>query len=451
MEVNLSIAAGAASVMPIIIICDILIIIAWKILGARITSLSGGGKHLSGSVELEEKAGGTKNGGYPLLILLIVIVDAAILFSASNQPKEEGSASVTPTVMPSPTRAPAKTEEGGSRPAPTPYAVKVLEANTLAASGQKAVSCLTQRVKEGCPLSVYDPKGTEEEEQDFLYDNALAALALLSQKNPADTQVQAILDEICSQTDLSSCSLEGMAYAAITLLQYDKLHTSVKYVKTAQDILDQILENRKSEESGFFSSDHSNVRSTAENLLLYSACQMVFERTGIEEYAAAARNAEKFVQSMRSSDGTYYLAGADSENPDWGKVLSTKVQALAGLILNDQTGLKKAESLWGSKGGYLPDDGAVSDDQVSSRENISSESTLLMDLAYQKLGLEEKERQGASVVYSYQIENGGIPETNVSSFLDSFGKSYKNVPRTAAAAWYILAVKGINPFVYGVA
>ncbi len=446
MEVNLNLAAGAASVMPIIIICDILIIIAWKILGARITSLSGGGRHLSGSVELEEKAGRTRNGGYPLLILLIVIVDAAILLSApADQSNDGGSGTITPAAKPSVTKAPANDETESSKPAPTPFAVQILGADKLASSGQKAVSCLSRRTKEACPLSVYDPKGTEEEEQDFLYDNALAAIALLSQKDRTGTEVQTILDEICSQTDLSSHNPEEMAYAAIALLQYDKLHTSVKYVKAAQDILDQIMENRKDENGGFTTSESSGIRSTAENLLLYSAFDMVFERTGIEEYADAAQSAEKFIKSMRSPDGTYYLAGDGNGDAAEDKILSTKVQALSELILNDQAGLEKAESLWGSKGGYLPDDG------TSSLEGFSSESTLLMDLAYQKLGREDKKGQGASVVSAYQIENGGIPETNVSSFQDGFGKSCKNVPRTSCAAWYILATEGINPFVYGIA
>lgn len=453
MEVNLNIAADAASVMPLIIICDILIIIAWKILGAKITSLSGGGHHLSGSVELEEKEGRTYNGGYPLLILLIVVVDGLILFSSMrSHPVEEESSPVAAalTSTPAPTSIPEqgqeKTEET-SGPVPTPYVVQVLSDDTLTTSGQKAVTRLLEQAKEGCPLSVYDPKGTEQEEKDFLYDNALAALALLSQgaKNRKDTsaEVQAILDGILSDGSGKTGSLEGIAYTAIALLQYDKLHTSVKYVKAAQDLLDSVLETRKNEDGGFFTSANSAGRSTAENLLLYSAFQMLYERTETGKYADGARSAEKFIQTMRSADGSYYLAGDKADHS--GAVLSAKVQALAELILNDPAGMKKAESLWGSKGGFLPDDGA------SSGEGFSSESTLLMELAYQKLGQKDKIGQGISAVTGCQMDRGGVMEASVNSMKDSSGTLYKNVPRTAVTAWYVLVVEKKNPFDYGIA
>lgn len=76
----------------------------------------------------------------------------------------------------------------------------IVSVEDLSSSGQKAADYLAARVGDGCPVSVYDPEGSAEEEASFVYDNAVAALAFLAgnsgHKNYTGTQPKQILDTL---------------------------------------------------------------------------------------------------------------------------------------------------------------------------------------------------------------------------------------------------------------
>ena len=327
--------------------------------------------------------------------------------------------------------------------------IQIVSEENLLLSGQKAADYLVSRVDGGCPVSVYDPEGSAEEEESFVYDNAVTALAFLAgssgHKNVSGTLAKQILDTLVQmdkdgQASVKEADTEDLAAAAIALLQYDRNESSASHVRAAQGILDYILETRGRKEGGFSDRAGSARSLTADNLWLYAAFRMLAEKTGNQEYEKAAEDAHTFLQSMRSPDGTYYLAAGAQKGGSSPVYVSVKVQALCMLIINDQTGMKRALALQMDDGGYPPDDGTAG--------GFSTECTALMSLACQKAGMEAERAEALSAIYSFQLENGSIPAGTSESLTDSEGKTCPNVPKTSSTAWYRMAAAGYNPFLY---
>ena len=106
--------------------------------------------------------------------------------------------------------------------------------------------------------------------------------------------------------------------------------------------------------------------------------------------------------------------------------------------MNDRTGISRALELRRADGGFSPDN--------QTPDGFSTESTLLMALAFRNLGIEDEATNALSAIYRYQLDNGSIPGTNAASFTDGQGMPYRNLPKTSAAAWYIMAAEGYSPF-----
>ena len=315
------------------------------------------------------------------------------------------------------------------------------EPKELIVSGRKTAEYLRNRLEEGTPLSVYDLKGNEAAESDPVYDNAIAALALLaesSQRNSSTNPAGVLLDSLADYVgDGSSFSTKGIAALSAALLRADKSKTSFTYVRTAQNLLDQVIENRSGTENGFCTNASSEDRSVSDNILLYSAYRLLYDKTGNQAYKEASESAESFIQSMRSEDSSYYLAGDFKDAPGNPEVVPCEPQALAAIIMNDRTGIEQVSGLRMENGCFSPD---------SASSFGSMECTSLMALAYQKLNMNDLAAESLSAVYSYQLENGGIPESDSASAEDAFGREYTNTSRTSAEAWYTVAAFEYNPF-----
>ena len=360
--------------------------------------------------------------------------------SAAVPEEKEAEATPEETALPAETADKAPAETAGKTP------VEAISPELLASSGQKAVGYLSGRAKGGCPLSVYDPTESAEAEADVVYDNAVAAMALLGNlarnKNHSDSDLKQILDSITAQVESGAVlsartGTKSLAAAAVALLRYDRERTSFAYVRSAQTILDWVLENARSGDGGFRRSSETEDRAAADNLWLASALRLLHAKTGNIVYSDAAKDAETFARSLRSPDGSYYLAGSfrDAQNPE---LLSVETQALAAAVMNDRTGIGRTLERCGNGGRFSPDD--------RSAGSFSTESTLLMALAFRSLGMEEEALQALAAVREYQMEDGSVPETDVASFRDGAGREYTNRPRTADAAWYAVLAEGYNPF-----
>lgn len=381
--------------------------------------------------------------GIAALAVIALILVLTVFSGKGGEPEPSAQPSSAVTAEPVQTDA-GKPEEPKPSSAPaTAVPLPTVKPEDLASSGQKTVKYLSRRAEEGCPLTVYDPAGTEAEEADFVYDNAVAALALLADnsknKNHSDSDLRLILDSLAAMADDGTIFTEkagtgSLAAASVALMQYDRAKTSFSYARAAQKILDRVLESCSNAAGGFSHNSASGSRNTADNIWLHAAFKLLADKTGSSRYEDAARSAEKAVLSMRMPDGTAYLAG---DGADAG-FLSTDLQALAAIVMNDRSGITRASELRRDDGGFPPDS--------KTADGFSTESTLLMALAFRSLGMEEEAAQALSAVYCYQLDNGSMPGANTASFSDGQGRVYRNLPKTSAAAWYVMAVEGYNPF-----
>lgn len=320
---------------------------------------------------------------------------------------------------------PETTEALKETEAPLP----AVQPEELAASGQKALRYLSDRIGNGCPLSVYGQKGVNE--PDNVYDNALAALVLLSDQikhsNHSDADLRKVLDSLTERVkDESVFAPEigtgSLGAAALALMKFDQMKPATSYAVAAQKILDRVLKTRENTTGGFNRSTESADRSTEDNLWLYAAFSMLADGTGNSVYEKAAESARKYVLSMLTEDGNCFAAG-DEKNG----LLSVRTQALAALVLQDSTGIDAAKAL-GRNGGFPTDD--------KSGENISTEDTAMMALVFRAFNMDEESSKALSAVYRCQWENGGVPESDNEQLND----------RTSATAWYAMAAEGYNLF-----
>ena len=377
-----------------------------------------------------------------IAIAVVVVLGIAAAFLLTRPKQEEPSTPndpVTETVTEekAPATETAATEEP-AEPTATEAPLPTVKPEELSESGQKALKYLSGRVEAGCPLSVYDRAGADE--TDNVYDNAVAALALLSDlrkhSNHSDANVRKILDSLVERVNDGSIftgetGTRSLAAAAVAFMQFDKVKPVTSYIKAAQKILDQVLETRGNSAGGFNRSAGTNVRSTEDNLWLYTAFGMLSSRTGNLPYAEGAESAKKYVRSMMPEGGTFFLAGDES-----GELLSVRTQALAALALQDGTGIPAADALR-RNGGFPPDD--------RYSDGISTEDTLLMALAFRAFGMEEKAAQAMAAAYGLQRENGGVPEADTADLTDGQGRTYSFAAKTSAAGWYTMAADGDNP------
>jgi len=379
----------------------------------------------------------------PIISVIVILgIVAAILLT---RPKQEEPTThndpVTETVTEE--KAPATETAATEKPAEptaTEAPLPTVKPEELSESGLKALQYLSGRVEAGCPLSVFDRAGADE--ADNVYDNAVAALALLSDlrkhSNHSDANVRKILDSLVERVNDGSIFTQetgtrSLAAAAVALMQFDKIKPATSYVMAAKKNLDKVLETCENSAGGFNRGAGAGVRSTEDNLWLYTAFGMLSSRTGNRIYAEAAENAKKYIRSMMPEGGTFFLAGDES-----GDVLSVRTQALAAIALQDGTGIPAADAQR-RNGGFPPDD--------RSSDGISTEDTLLMALAFRAFGMVEKEAQAMAAAYGLQRENGGIPEADTADLTDGQGRTYSFAAKTSAAGWYTMAADGFNPLV----
>ncbi len=379
----------------------------------------------------------------PIISVIVILgIVAAILLT---RPKQEEPSThndpVTETITEekAPVTETAATEKP-AEPTATEAPLPTVKPEELSESGLKALQYLSGRVEAGCPLSVFDRAGADE--ADNVYDNAVAALALLSDlrkhSNHSDANVRKILDSLVERVNDGSIFTQetgtrSLAAAAVALMQFDKIKPATSYVMAAKKILDKVLETCENSAGGFNRGAGAGVRSTEDNLWLYTAFGMLSSRTGNRIYAEAAENAKKYIRSMMPEGGTFFLAGDES-----GDVLSVRTQALAAIALQDGTGIPAADAQR-RNGGFPPDD--------QSSDGISTEDTLLMALAFRAFGMVEKEAQAMAAAYGLQRENGGIPEADTANLTNGQGRTYSFAAKTSAAGWYTMAADGFNPLV----
>lgn len=366
-------------------------------------------------------------------------------------------------------------DEGYVAESVSPYTAFVVSKN-------KTVEYLKMRLSLACPLASYETEQQELENVAFSYDNALAALAFISNGNK--TEAKEILDAF--QTGIledrymsdrvrnayragDPSNLPGWwvgrwyedayqvgtnpgnsSFVALALLQYDRRWGESGYVETACTIMDWVIDNCSDSSAGFTAGYDGwpengvvtvyTTKSTEHNIDAYAAFTRLYERTGKEKYKAAAASAKAFVLSMYSgSEGRFYLGTKDDGKTAVTDNTVLDAQAWALLSLGDSRSLSCALSMKTAEGGYPF--------RKSYEDNgFWPEGTAFTALALRIAANDSEAVSALSAMERVQLDSGGFNSSTVPVLDTGLGWSYFDVPHIAPAAWYILAVNDFNPY-----
>ena len=255
------------------------------------------------------------------------------------------------------------------------------------------------------------------------------------------------------------------SYVALSLLQYDALYSNVRYLNTARALMDWVIDSCSGEGDGFTAgydgwpeggSDVTYIftyKSIEHNIDAYAAFRQLYNRTNEQKYQDAADSALRFVQSMYDEEKCLFYTGtlddgvtASMENT----VLDAQVWAC--LALGEQfspyeASLNIVEKMKTEEGGY-----------PFCLANVNggwwAEGTAYTALMYRLRGDDEKALSALKTMTSIQRESGLFPAATVENLSTGFGLfdgspwEYGTANHLAPTAWFIMAVQGVNPYVF---
>ena len=356
-------------------------------------------------------------------------------------------------------------------------------------------------------LRSYDTDNIYIQHAAFTYDNALAAMAFLSEDMPAeasrilDAFVYAVENDRYAPDRIrnayASRSVEpfsgweagsrlpgwydmekgswfedqyqvgsntgNTSYAALALLRYDALYGNETYLKTAQTLMDRVISECGGNGDGFSGGYDGwpeadvvyphTYKSIEHNIDAYAAFRELYARTGEEKYAEAANSALRFIQSMYDPEEQYFYTGTldDGITPNKGIIVLDGIvwnrMALGGLFDPYQDALDTVAGMRTPENGYPFSKG-------NGNGGWWPEGTAFTALMYKLAGDEEAASASLEALRGIQLESGmfpaaSIPELPTGLFLfDGSPWVYADDPHVAPTAWYILAVNGFDPYTF---
>ncbi len=255
------------------------------------------------------------------------------------------------------------------------------------------------------------------------------------------------------------------SYVALSLLHYDALYSSERYLNTAGKLMDWVIDNCSGEGDGFTAgydgwpeggSDTTYLftyKSIEHNIDAFAAFSRLYERTGEQKYWDAADSALRFVQSMYDEEKCLFYTGtlddgitANTENT----VLDAQVWACLALgeeFSPYEASLEVVEEMKTDEGGYpfcL----------TNANGGWWAEGTAYTALMYRLRGDEGKALSALAALESIQKENGLFPAATTEHLSTGFGLfdgtpwEYGTADHLAPTAWFIMAIQGFNPYVF---
>ena len=380
------------------------------------------------------------------------------------------------------------------------------ESGFAEAAKDRAVDALLGRFEgEGGPalLRSYDTDDIYIKEAAYTYDNALAAMAFLSEGR-ADAAAR-ILDGftyavehdryqpdrirnayVCGPVGPENgISLPGWwdaetnswledryqtgsntgntAYAALALLQYDRLYGNERYRETARILMDRILAENTDGWYGFTAGYDGwpeagavyelSYKSTEHNIDAYAVFSRLYELTGEGKYADAAGSALRFIDEMYDPKEKWFDAGTGEDGITHSKgVIALDTIVWSRLALGEkfapyQDSLETVAAMRNADGGYPFSMG-------NDNSGWWTEGTAFTALMYRLLGDEEAAAVSLNALAGVQLENGLFPAATVDDLPTGFGLftgaawNYGTDAHIAPAAWFILAVNGFDPYTF---
>lgn len=331
----------------------------------------------------------------------------------------------------------------------------------------------------------------------FVYDNALAVIALTACGNPTDATVIGNALSLAVRQDRTfrdgrvrnayragpvgekapalpgwwdseqnvwaedpsqdGSSTGNVAWAALALLTLHQATGQASFLGDARRLIDWVIDNvstGRGFRGGFHGYDPQQVEltwiSTEHNVDVYAAATWLFGLTGERKYAGAAAQARQFLE--RAFDGNHFLLGTrpDGSLAD-NQMLALDVQLWPWMAVQD------GPAQWRSALDFAATHLAVEDgfDFNGDRDGVWVEGTAQASLAYRVAGDPIRSAQLLTTLEADRTPSGFLNATRTARV--STGLSidptktapdffYFRRPHLGATAWATLAASAWNPF-----
>ena len=360
-------------------------------------------------------------------------------------------------------------------------------------------------------LRSYDTDQIELKDTAFSYDNALVAMAFLSEGD--DERAAQLLDALCygvehdryqpgrvrnayAAGDLTPVPGQGdgarlpgwydtkagawhedayqvgsnvgnTSYVALALMHYacegaDSTRAE-RYLTTAQTLMDWVLEECSDDADGFLAGYDGwpengavsalTYKSTEHNIDAYAAFSQLFALTGEARYQEAAESALRFVKSMYDEEAGLFFTGTltDGVTPNEDNVV-LDVQVWSALALGDEFApyegaLAQLERMRTAPGGYRF--------HACDEDAYWCEGTAFTALMHRLRGENAEAEKAFEALDAVQLESGLFPAATADDLSTGFDSTdgsawlYGTAPHVAPTAWFVMACNGYNPYRFG--
>lgn len=252
------------------------------------------------------------------------------------------------------------------------------------------------------------------------------------------------------------------SYAALALLQYDRVYDTDKYLDTAKALMDWVLGDCTDSNLGFTfgyegwpeepnKAKKFTYKSTEHNIDAYVAFKQLYAVTGEEKYAQAAQNALDFVLSMYNEQkGLFYTGTTTNGVTPNTSVTALDAQVWAALALGEE--FEPYAAALDTAASMKTPEGAYPFCKANKNGGFWCEGSAFTALTFGLYGDMAKYRETMDALSAVQLENGLFPAATVDDLDTGLWLSngdpwtYCQDPHIAPAAWFIMAANGFNPY-----
>jgi hypothetical protein len=335
----------------------------------------------------------------------------------------------------------------------------------------------------------------------FLYDNALAAIALIGCREPqkAARIGDAILfaldhDRYWHDGRLRNAYVAGpvgadepvklagwwdkvqnkwvedryqvgsdsgnLAWAILALLALDRASSDHRYLNGAVRIAGWLTRFRTNKYPGGFTGGTfgyeplpqiEHWKSTEHNSDLAAAFYGLAQATHDTRWLGGARGAQSFVEAMWSADCNCFAAGTGEDGASRNDFLALDAQIFP--LLATPGVMKKYAAVFATISNKLSDDGGVS--YGVAKGGLWTEGTAQLALAQELSGSGDAAARLIKALGRLRTADGSYYAADIKDLPTGFGldtnpaqsRQYFHLPHLGATAWVALAEKGYNPFV----
>lgn len=253
------------------------------------------------------------------------------------------------------------------------------------------------------------------------------------------------------------------SYVALALLQYNRLEPNESYLETAEALMDWVIDSCTDGEPGFTGGFDGwaegddpvvyqfTYKSIEHNIDAYAAFAELYALTGEARYRAAAESALSFIASMYDPELGLFYTGTldDGVTANTGNIV-LDAQVWSAMALGDayapyESALDCVAAMRVTGGGYP---------FCESNANGGwwAEGTAYTALMYRLRGNDVAATAALDALTGIQLENGLFPAATVENLSTGFDLftgepwTYGTAPHIAPTAWFIMAVNGFNPY-----